>query len=428
MFLRCLARLLGATLVISIVGGCAAPRRLAAIVTPAPFAPLPPAAQWKLGLALRFRLLPLALILLAASPPGAAKTIVDTAVAPVMKKYEIPGMAVGIVDGDACYVFNYGVASLQTRNPVTGTTLFEIGSISKTFTATLASLAQVEEKLSLSDTTSKYIPALAGRKFGDVTLLQLGTHTPGGMPLQLPDNVTSQDLLIQYLQQWRPAYPPGTYRTYSNPGIGVLGIITAKAMKEDFTSLVQSRLLPALGMTNTYIDLPEAKLPEYAQGYTADLKPARMTASVISPETYGIKTTASDMLRYLEANMGTIPLEDTLRRAIAQTHTGHFRAGVMTQDLVWEQYAYPVSLATLQQGNSPEIIYDATPVTRIEPPMSPRGDVLINKTGSTNGFGAYVAFVPEERLGIVVLANKSYPIAARVAPAYEILARLQARR
>jgi beta-lactamase class C len=96
----------------------------------------------------------------------------------------------------------------------------------------------------------------------------------------------------------------------------------------------------------------------------------------------------------------------------------------MTQDLVWEQYPYPVELKDLLAGNSAEVIYEANPAARLDPPLSPRTDVLLDKTGSTNGFAAYMACVPAKTLGIVLLANKNYPIEARVTAAYEILARL----
>ncbi len=355
--------------------------------------------------------------------PQSVKNVVDGAVAPVMTKYGIPGMAVGIVAGDQRYVFDYGVSSLKKRDPVTPATLFEIGSISKTFTATLASWAQVDGRLSWSDKTGKYLPALQGSKFGEVALLDLATHTPGGLPLQLPGDITTQEELLTYLRQWRPAYAPGTYRTYSNVSIGVLGIITARAMNRDFVSLMQG-LFAALGMTGSYIDVPQTKLPDYAQGYTAENEPVRMSPSIILAEAYGIKTTAGDLLRFLEASMGTLDLDDRVQRAITGTHVGYYRVGAMTQDPIWEQYPYPVALDKLLAGNSTRIIFNATPVTAIRPPLAPRRDVLINKTGSTAGFGAYVAFVPERRLGIVILANKSYPIAARVALAYDILARI----
>jgi beta-lactamase class C len=146
-----------------------------------------------------------------------------------------------------------------------------------------------------------------------------------------------------------------------------------------------------------------------------------MATGELSSETYGIKTMASDLVRFVEANMNLIRLDKKFQRAITATHTGYFKAGPMTQDLMWEQYQYPVALKTLLEGNSPAMIFDATPVTEINPPEDPREDVWINKTGSTNGFGAYVAFVPEKRLGIVILANKSYPIEERVTAAYEIL-------
>jgi beta-lactamase class C len=360
----------------------------------------------------------------AAGQQDPVKSAVDQAIQPVMAKYEIPGMAVGITVGGKPYVLDYGVASTKTRKPVTDSTLFEIGSVSKTFTATLASWAQVNGQLSLSDKTSKYLPSLQGTKFGEVGLLNLGTHTPGGLPLQVPENIKNIDQLMKYFQEWQPSYVPGTYRTYSNPSIGLLGLITAKSMNQDFAALMEGLLFPALGLTSTYINVPDTRMADYALGYTEMDEPIRMTTAVLSSEAYGVKTTATDLIRFVEANMGAIKLNVELQRAITDTHTGYFKAGVMTQDLIWEQYAYPVELKTLLEGNSYQMILEATPVTQISPPMEPRKDVLINKTGTTNGFGAYVAFVPEKQMGIVILANKNYPIGDRITIAHQIFSKL----
>jgi beta-lactamase class C len=357
-------------------------------------------------------------------PQASIKPTVDAAIRPVMAKYRIAGMAVGVVVDGQSHVYNYGVASTKTGQPVTRNTLFELGSVSKTFTATLASYAQVSGKLSLSDSTGKYLPSLRASPFGHVSLLNLGTHTPGGLPLQVPDEIHDNDQLMQYLQAWQPTYAPGTYRTYANPGIGMLGLITAKSMGEDFVALMQERVFPALGMTSTYIDVPQAKMPDYAQGYTKDGAPIRVAPGVLSAEAYGIKSTAGDMIRFIEANMNQLKLDETFQRAVTATHTGYFKAGVLTQDLIWEQYPYPLALTTLQEGNSSTMAFNATPATRIDPPQAPRQDVWINKTGSTNGFGAYVAFVPQKRVGIVILANRNFPNEARVSMAYQILTAL----
>ena len=359
-----------------------------------------------------------------AEPERYIENQVDAAVQAIMMEHDISGMSVGIIDDGRSYVFNYGVASKETRQPVTADTLFEIGSISKTFTATLASYAQVEGHLSLSDKTSKHLPSLRGREFGNVSLLELGTHTTGGLPLQVPDEIRNNQQLMEYFREWRPTLVPGAYRTYSNISIGTLGLISAKSMGQDFTALMEQRLFPALGMRNTYIKVPVGKMADYAQGYTKEGAPVRLAPAVLYREAYGVRTTTADMLRFLQANMGLIKLGPELQRAVMDTHTGYFKAGVMTQDLIWEQFPYPVALNTLLEGNSPAMIFDATPVVEIVPAQKPQEDVWINKTGSTNGFAAYVAFIPKKRLGIVILANKGFPIDERTSAAYRILTSL----
>jgi beta-lactamase class C len=356
--------------------------------------------------------------------PAEIETIVAEAIRPVMARYAIPGMAVGLVAGGRSQVFDHGVMSRATGEPVTGQTLFEIGSVSKTFTATLAAYGQVTGKLSLTDTVSKYLPLLRGGSFDRVSLINLGTHTAGGFPLQVPDEVTNTDQLMAYLQQWTPSYAPGTHRTYANPSVGLLGMIAARSMNADFAPLMESTVFHGLGLTNTYLEVPAARQRNYAQGYTKADAPIRMTPGMLALETYGVRTTAADMLRFLRANMRMVAIDGRLQSAITATHTGYYRLGAMTQDLIWEQYGYPSSLPDLLLGNSAKVSAETNPVVELHPPSPPRDDVLINKTGSTNGFGAYVAFVPAKKIGLVLLANKNYPNEARVAAAYEILTRL----
>ncbi|MDQ2865344.1 MAG: beta-lactamase, partial [Candidatus Eremiobacteraeota bacterium] len=341
-----------------------------------------------------------------------------------MKRYGIPGMAVGVTIHGRHYIFDYGVASTVTGRPIERSTLFEIGSITKTFTASLVAYAQLTDKLSLLDAVSADFPALRGTSFDHIRLIDLGTHTSGGLPLQFPENVKSDGDAMTYYKEWKPLHSAGTYRLYSNTGIMLLGTVAANRLHSDFVSLMQRFIFTPLGLRNTFYVVPRKEFLRYAQGYTAVGKPRRMSPGPLAAEAYGIRTTASDLLRFIDANSNVPAAGDTLRRAITSTHTGYYRIGAMTQDLVWEQYRYPTALPDVLQGNSDEVAFEENKVTRVEPPSAPEGTVLINKTGSTSGFAAYVAFIPGERSGIVLLANKSYPIRARVATAYNILVRL----
>ncbi|HEY4318638.1 MAG TPA: class C beta-lactamase [Herbaspirillum sp.] len=357
--------------------------------------------------------------------PAGIKKIVDDAIRPLLQKNNIPGMAVAVTRNGENYFYNYGVASKQTQQAVNAATLFEIGSISKTFTATLASYAQLDGKLALSDSASKHLPSLRGTAFDQVSLLNLGTHTAGGLPLQVPDAIGDQTQLMDYFRQWRPAYAPDARRVYSNPSIGMLGMIAAESMHASFDDAIEKQLFPALGLTHSYLDVPAGQMGNYAQGYTRKDAPIRVKPGMLASEAYGVKSNTADLIRFVQANMQAFKLDGKWQQAMTDTHTGYFKAGELTQDLIWEQYPYPVTLQRLLLGNADAMAYQATPATRLTPPLAPRGDAWINKTGSTNGFAGYVAFVPSKNIGIVILANKNYPIEARVRAAYRILTALE---
>jgi len=357
----------------------------------------------------------------AAEAPKAMTAAVDRAVGPMMKQYDVPGLAVAVTVDGRHYFFNYGLASKETQSPVSADTLFEIGSVSKTFTATLGGYAQTLNRLSFDDHPSKFMPDLRGSAVDAATLLNLGTFTAGGLPLQFPDSVQTDAGMQAYFRQWKPSAAPGAQRQYSNPSIGLFGHITALAMKRPFADLIESGVFAKLGLRHSYIHVPAAAMHDYAWGYNKADKPIRVNPGMFDAEAYGVKSSTADMIRFIDANISPDSIEGPLRSAIEGTHIGYFESGELVQGHGWEQYPYPVTLQRLLAGNADTMTMKPHAVTRLTPPLTGAAPTLFNKTGSTNGFSAYVAFVPAKKIGLVLLANKNVPIPARVTAAYAIL-------
>lgn len=354
-------------------------------------------------------------------PTNQIQPLVDSTVKSLMSEYQIPGTVIGLTIDGKQYFYSYGVSSKTTEQRVSEHTLFEIGSISKTFTATLANYAQIKGKLKLTDMVSHYIPALKDSHFDQISLINLATHTAGDLPMQVPQVVTNNEELMDYFKHWQPSFAAGTHRNYANPSIGLLGMIAAHSLEQTFQQALEQTIFPQLGMTSTYIKVPNTKMADYAQGYNKQEMPVRVNPGVLADEAYGIKTTAADLLQFVEANMQIHTLPKPLQTAIDETHTGYFDVGVMIQDMVWEHYSYPIGLDEILAGQTEQIVFNSTPVTPIVPPLMPQSNVWINKTGSTGGFSAYVAFIPAQKLGFVLLSNKNYPVAPRVKVGYKIL-------
>lgn len=359
---------------------------------------------------------------------GAAdlQSVVDQAIQPIMKAHDVPGIAVAVTVNGKPFYFSYGVASREDNTPVTENTLFELGSVSKTFTATVAAYALVQGKLSLDDHPSRYVPKLKGSALDQATVLNFGTYTAGGLPLQFPVDVAdSEQGMLDYFGHFKPKAAPGVVREYSNPSLGMFGHLASVALKADQADLLEQQILPKLGLTNTYLRVPDSAASRYAWGYNSANKAVRMSPQLFSTQTYGVRSSSADLIRYVQANIDPSQLDATLRRTIEATHVGYYQIGGMVQGLGWEQYAYPVSLETLQAGNSNKMSREANPVKLLSPPKPASDAVWYNKTGATGGFSSYVAFVPEKKIGIVILANRNYPIPERLKAAYTILSSLQ---
>ncbi|HBO7235864.1 TPA: PDC family class C beta-lactamase [Pseudomonas aeruginosa] len=360
------------------------------------------------------------------APADRLKALVDAAVQPVMKANDIPGLAVAISLKGEPHYFSYGLASKEDGRRVTPETLFEIGSVSKTFTVTLAGYALAQDKMRLDDRASQHWPALQGSRFDGISLLDLATYTAGGLPLQFPDSVQKDQAQIRdYYRQWQPTYAPGSQRLYSNPSIGLFGYLAARSLGQPFERLMEQQLFPALGLEQTHLDVPEAALAQYAQGYGKDDRPLRVGPGPLDAEGYGVKTSAADLLRFVDANLHPERLDRPWAQALDATHRGYYKVGDMTQGLGWEAYDWPISLKRLQAGNSTPMALQPHRIARLPAPQALEGQRLLNKTGYTNGFGAYVAFVPGRDLGLVILANRNYPNAERVKIAYAILSGLE---
>jgi beta-lactamase class C len=155
-----------------------------------------------------------------------------------------------------------------------------------------------------------------------------------------------------------------------------------------------------------------------------DGQPARAGAAAFDAQTYSVKSSSADMIRYVQLQLAPARLPEPLRRALECTQLGHFQVGDMIQGLGWEQYRAPVTTAQLVAGNSSKMTHEYNTATQLTPPQVAPSGTLFNKTGSTRGFSTYVAFVPAQEIGVVLLANRSISSEARIAAAHAILQQL----
>ena len=134
-------------------------------------------------------------------------------------------------------------------------------------------------------------------------MLELATYTSGNLSLQFPDQVQTDQQVLEYFQNWQVKHPPGQYRQYSNPSIGLFGELSARSMNVPFSVLLEQTIFPKLNLKNTYLNVPKAQRVHYAFGYDQNNHPVRVNPGALDAQAYGVKSTLSDMLKLLDANL-----------------------------------------------------------------------------------------------------------------------------
>lgn len=300
---------------------------------------------------------------------------------------ETPGIVLGILEADgSTRILSYGSAGPDAR-PLGTSSVFEIGSINKTFTGILLADMVVRGEVALEDPVAKYLPddvTVPSRNGREITLLDLTTHT-SGLP-RLPDNHEPADpqdpyadytveMLYEFLSGHELRRDPGAEFEYSNLGVGLLGHALARAGGMSYRELLRERVLDPFGMEMTGYAL-EGQVAEWmTRGHRAgDVVPYWFATEAIQGAG-GLRSNIEDMLTYLKANVS--PPETELGQAIRLSHESR------TPSL-----DDPNQLSGLGWGIS-----------------SVGGRKLLQHGGGTGGFSTFIGFDPELGVGIVRLTN-----------------------
>lgn len=293
------------------------------------------------------------------------------------------GAVVAVIKDGAVFYYHYGEAKKNSGKLPDNTTIFEIGSISKTFTGILLAQAVIDKKLSLDDDIRKYLPKECATLELDgkpVLIKHLSNHT-SGLP-RLPSDLDTTPgfnekdpyahytaaLYYNFLAKVKLQSVPGTKIEYSNAAVGVLGLILEKVYGQTYEQLLAAYITKPLKMDSTFTNVPEKVQANFSPGYNnGEETPHWKLAD--TPGFGGIKSTMADMVLYLKANM------DNATPAIALSHKATFGKGENVVGLGW-------FLPTIKTG-----------------------ETVIWHNGGTFGFSSYMGYFKDKELGVIVMAN-----------------------
>ena len=294
---------------------------------------------------------------------------------------QYPVVVIAVVDGDKTEVRGFG--KLPDGKPATGDTVFEIGSVTKTFTATLLADAVLKKSVRLDQPVADLLPGWTLPSGTKITLEAIATQR-SGLP-RMPGNFApadpanpyadyTEDKLKAFLTGYELPREPGAKYEYSNLGFALLGTALAHHAKTSYGALLQQIAFGPLGMSDSAVVATEAQRPHLAPGHNEQGKSAKNWDLDAFAPAGAIRSTGNDMLKYLKANMAAVP--DTAM-ALAQSP----RAAI-------DEGGNRIGLAWMTTGKS--------------------GVVWHN--GMTGGYASYVGFTADRKHGVVILTNAAVSV------------------
>jgi CubicO group peptidase (beta-lactamase class C family) len=302
-----------------------------------------------------------------------------------------PGIVIGVLNPDGSFFFSHGTMDWKSDQSVDENTLFEIGSITKVFTALLLANALENELVQLDTPAQDLLPvgvSMPSYMDKQITLQDLATHRSGlpRMPINFSPSETFNPYidygkaeLYEFLSSYKLMKIVGAHYEYSNLGYMLLGHLIEKAYGEQYEALVIESIADPLGMPDTRITLSDEQKTRFAQGHT-DVYPVPAWDFLL-PGLGALRSSASDMLRFASANLGLFPSD--LEAAMQRLQEGRHETGTpgIQTSLGWHTYSR----------------YDKE---------------IIWHDGQTGGYHSFLGILADEKTGVVVLVNSNYDIDA----------------
>jgi len=240
------------------------------------------------------------------------------------------GIVVGVVEPGGRRVVAHGQLATDDPTEVDGDTVYEIGSITKVFTAILLADLAGEGALELETPVQRLLGpdvTVPTRNDAEITLLHLTTHS-SGLP-RMPNNFRPADAgnpyadytvaqLYEFLASHELERDIGEAVEYSNLGTGLLGHALALSQETGYERLVSERLLQPLGMSDTSITLSPSQRERLAIGHSVQLRPVANWDLPTLAGAGALRSTVNDMLTFVEANLGQ--RESSLQEEMTETH------------------------------------------------------------------------------------------------------------